>query len=183
MLTKEQKQKAGHYEIQGETLAKFEFFAAGWNPYQRYLDVDKVDFILRKREADKVIYREVQVKYGKLYDCGQKWEQPLFDVSSWRFFKEDEFKLFENRKDFFLAYTLAHDGGYAQDIFVFPIQDFHKLLLKAVSSGAQKKIVFISRSKVEPTRWYFRIKRKFDQITSETCIEVTKYRRAFSLLE
>ena len=75
MATRQQKAQAGHYEILGETLAKFEFFEAGWNPYQRYLDVDKVDFILRRRVADKVTYREVQVKYGKLYDCGPKWEQ------------------------------------------------------------------------------------------------------------
>ena len=78
MATREQKHRAGHYEILGETLAKFEFFEAGWNPYQRYLDVDKVDFVLRKRRANRVVYREVQVKYGKLYDCGLKWEQPMF---------------------------------------------------------------------------------------------------------
>src|SRR5262245_54072774 len=92
MATREQKFKAGHYEILGETLAQFEFFEAGWNPYQRYLDVDKVDFILRRRLDDRVVYKEVQVKYGKLYDCGQKWEKPLFDVTSWRFFRHDELK-------------------------------------------------------------------------------------------
>ena len=128
MATREQKHRAGHYEILGETLAQFEFFEAGWNPYQRYLDVDKVDFILRKREDQEVIYREVQVKYGKLYDCTLKWEQPLFDLSSWRFFKEQEFMASANRKDFFLAYILAHDSGYKGDIFVFPIKVFDDLL-------------------------------------------------------
>ena len=34
--------RAGHYEILGETYAKFEFFEKGWNPYSRFLDVDKV---------------------------------------------------------------------------------------------------------------------------------------------
>jgi hypothetical protein len=46
---KEMKQKAGHQEILGETLAKFEFFENGWHPYSRFLDVDKVDLILRRR--------------------------------------------------------------------------------------------------------------------------------------
>jgi len=116
MATRQQKAQAGHYEILGETLAKFEFFEAGWNPYQRYLDVDKVDFILRRRVADKVVYREVQVKYGKLYDCGPKWEQALFVVTSWRFFKHDEFANYFGRKDLYLAYVLAHDAGYKGDI-------------------------------------------------------------------
>jgi hypothetical protein len=44
---KEIKLKAGHQEILGETIAKFEFFESGWNPDSRFLDVDKVDLILR----------------------------------------------------------------------------------------------------------------------------------------
>jgi hypothetical protein len=65
--------KAGHYEIQGETIAKFEFFDNGFNPYSRYLDVDKVDLILRQRVGSSISYVEVQVKYGRLYDCTPKW--------------------------------------------------------------------------------------------------------------
>jgi hypothetical protein len=42
-MNRDLKQKAGHYEILGETYAKFEFFQHGWNPYSRFLDVDKVD--------------------------------------------------------------------------------------------------------------------------------------------
>ena len=85
-MEKEKKQKAGHYEVLGETYAKFEFFENGWNPYSRFLDEDKVDLILRSRNSEIAIYREIQVKYGKLYQVGQKWELPLFDITSWRFF-------------------------------------------------------------------------------------------------
>jgi hypothetical protein len=52
--TRAMKQKAGHQEILGETLAKFEFFQNGWHPYSRFLDIDKVDLILRRRLADKI---------------------------------------------------------------------------------------------------------------------------------
>lgn len=62
-ISKENKARAGHQEIQGETIAKFEFFEHGFNPYSRYLDVDKVDLILRKRSGNSVKYKEVQVKY------------------------------------------------------------------------------------------------------------------------
>ena len=51
--------KAGHYEIQGETIAKFEFFENGYNPYSRYLDVDKVDIVLRKK-TDKNCMKVIQ---------------------------------------------------------------------------------------------------------------------------
>jgi len=182
MATRQQKVRAGHYEILGETLAKFEFFEAGWNPYQRYLDVDKVDFVLRRRLPDKVIYREVQVKYGKLHDCGPRWEKALFDVTSWRFFKHDEFKDQANRKDLFLAYLLAHDSGYKGDIFLFPISTFHDLLSQAHVSG-EKRMCWISRSVRDPDRWLFRLKRGFDEINRDTCADVTKYRRNFKILD
>jgi hypothetical protein len=42
-LVADMRSRAGHYEILGETYAKFEFFEKGWNPYSRFLDVDKVE--------------------------------------------------------------------------------------------------------------------------------------------
>jgi hypothetical protein len=67
-LEPEHRRRAGHYEILGgETYAKFEFFQKGWNPYSRFLDVDKVDLVLRRTWANVPEYREVQVKFGKLY--------------------------------------------------------------------------------------------------------------------
>jgi hypothetical protein len=179
---KNQRQKAGHYEILGETIAKFEFFEAGWNSYQRYLDVDKVDFILRSQTGTEIKYREVQVKYGKLYDCGSAWERALFDVTSWRFFRADEFREYAMRKDFFLTYVLAHSSGYKGDIFIFPIREFHHLLQKAAISGDKRK-VYISRSIDNPHKWFFRIQNRFNEISADTCIDVTGYRRNFSLLK
>ncbi len=100
VLDKAGRGKAGHYEILGETYAKFEFFENGWNPYARFLDIDKVDLILRRRGSDGPTYREVQVKYGKLHEVGAKWEQKLFDLTSWRFFREKEFDDFADHVDF-----------------------------------------------------------------------------------
>jgi hypothetical protein len=181
MKTTEEKLKAGHYEILGETLAKFEFFEAGWNPYERYLDVDKVDLILRCRESDQITYREVQVKYGKLYDVGAAWEKELFDITSWRFFTENTFAAFHRRQDYFIAYVLAHDSGYRGDIFIFPPCEFDALIGQAILSGGKRK-VYISRSKREPHRWFLRKATCFQAIDEQSCIEVTKYRRAFELL-
>jgi hypothetical protein len=45
--------------VLGETYAKFEFFEKGWNPYTRFLDLDKVDLILRRRTTTGRLYREI----------------------------------------------------------------------------------------------------------------------------
>jgi len=180
-MEKNNRQKAGHYEILGETLAKFELFEAGWNPYSRYLDVDKVDLIVRKRIEEEIIYKEIQVKYGKLYDCGPKWERELFDVTSWRFFKENEFSDFSHRTDFFFMYVLAHDDGYEKDSFIFPAKDFHDLIQSAIPSKDKRK-VYISRSIKNKQKWYLRAQSRFDEITPDTCIDVSRYRRNFDLL-
>jgi hypothetical protein len=181
MISKLERQKAGHYEILGETLAKFEFFQAGWNPYERYLDVDKVDLILRRRQDQRIIYREIQVKYGKLYDM-KGGKAHLFDRTSWRFFNPDEFVKSYNRPDFFIAYVLAHDTGYSQDIFIFPPKVFGELIGQAILS-VQKRKVYISRSRHDNARWFLRKLGSFSEICDESCVEVTQYRRAFNLLE
>ncbi|HEY1931197.1 MAG TPA: hypothetical protein VGG99_04230 [Acetobacteraceae bacterium] len=80
--TPEMKQRAGHQEILGETLAKFAFFQNGWHPYSRFLDVDRVDLVLRRRHGNTIDYRDVQVKFGKLYQCSRPWEKQLFALTS-----------------------------------------------------------------------------------------------------
>jgi len=174
------RRRAGHYEILGETLAKFEFFQHGWNPYSRFLDVDKVDLILRRSVKAKPVYREIQVKFGKLYPVRPAWERRLFDVTSWRFFKADEFA---NAPDhLFLAYILSRDDDYDQDLFIFPIRAFERLIRRAPIAGAKHR-VYISRSKDEPHRWFLRLQSSFATIEAQTCLDVTEYRRAFGMLE
>ena len=187
VLTPEKQQQAGHYEVLGETYAAFELFENGWNPYSRFLDVDKVDFILRKLH-EKRIYREAQVKYGKLYPVKSKWEKALFDVTSWRFFKVGEFDTYKCRKDFFLIYVMSAGTGNDREIFVFPIAMFCELIEKSITRKSQrdgvKKAMYISRSLADKDRWYLRMAaEKMTAITEETCFEVTKYRRAFKLLD
>ncbi|GAA5483985.1 hypothetical protein [Haloferula sargassicola] len=187
-LTPEMRLQAGHYEVLGETYAAFELFEHGWNPYSRFLDVDKVDFILRKLHASKPIYREAQVKFGKLYSVGSKWEKALFDVTSWRLFKPDEFSAYDDRKDFFLIYVLSAGTGTDREIFVFPIKEFNRLIDLAITRGSKKggtkKAMYISRSKADTGRWFMRkVGGKMERITEENCIEVSRFRRAFHLLD
>ena len=166
----------------GETYAKFEFFENGWNPYSRFLDVDKVDLILRRRNADGAIYREVQVKYGKLYEVGSKWERSLFDFTSWRFFRDNEFDDYLDHPYFFVAYVLAPDIGYRGDIFIFPARDFAKLLRTAIPSKDKRK-VYISRLKDDPDRWVLRKTNRFTVINDSTTVDVSRYRRNFKSLQ
>lgn len=170
----------------GETYAKFEFFEKGWNPYSRFLDVDKVDLILRRRTATGRLYREIQVKFGKLYPVGPEWERRLFDFTSWRFFKEDEFVAQMDQKDFFIAYVLSRDPtpdkpAYQGDIFIFPVRDFDRLIRCGIPSKGQRKI-YISRLKGDAERWVLRRANRFDEVTDDTCLNVTAYRRNFDAL-
>jgi len=180
-LSTEIRRGAGHYEVLGETYAKFEFFENGWNPYTRFLDVDKVDMILRRRHQNRPIYREVQVKYGKLYPITSEWESGLFDCTSWRFFREDEFEAYLDHSDFYIVLILAADIGYERDIFIFPIRDFVRLVKLAIRSGGQRK-VYISRSVHDRSKWYLRRIGKITEITPESTVDVSSFRRNFAVL-
>jgi hypothetical protein len=184
-LAADMRSRAGHYEILGETYAKFEFFEKGWNPYSRFLDVDKVDLILRRRIEGQIVYREIQVKFGKLYPVGPAWEREHF-FTSWRFFKEAEFAGHLNQKDFFIAYILSRDPdsdkpAYQGDIFIFPVRKFVEIIRQGIPSKGERK-VYLSRLKGEEERWVLRKATRFAKITDEVCLDVTAYRRNFEVL-
>ena len=174
------RRKAGHYEILGETHAKYEFFQQGWNPYSRFLDVDKVDLILRRVDNGAPTYREVQVKFGKLYTVSGGWQRQLFDVTSWRFFKGHEFDHVGDH--LFIAYVLAADEAYRGDLFIFPVRVFASIIKAAPTAGGQHR-VFISRCRDDQEKWVLRRKSRFDRVTDQTCMDVSKYRRNFALLD
>jgi len=180
-LSADDQRRSGHREVLGETYAKFEFFENGWNPYTRFLDVDKVDMILRKRHRNRPIYREVQVKYGKLWPLKPSQEGGLFDSTSWRFFREDEFDAFLDHSDFYIVLILAADAGYAGDIFIFPIRDFVRLIKLAISSGGKRK-VYISRSVHDSSKWYLRRVTKIKDTTPNSAVDVSSFRRNFAVL-
>jgi hypothetical protein len=176
----ELRRRAGHYEVLGETHAKLEFFQNHWNPYSRFLDVDKVDLVLRRASNGQATYREVQVKFGKLYRVGPAWERRLFDVTSWRFFKPGEFD--KASPSLYVAYVLSEDDQYRGDFFVFPVHAFASVIREAPLAGGKHRVC-ISRTLTEPQRWVLRRRARFDEVTDATCMDVTEYRRNFEVLE
>lgn len=178
------KPKAGHLEIIGETIAKFELFDNGWNPYSRFLDTDKVDILLRRTSGKEIHYREVQVKYGKLYHKLSKWEYDYFDVTSFRFFNPKEFDHIQN--NLFIFYVLHLDSGYKGDVFIFPIKDFRNLLKEAVKSKQNVKL-YMSRLKGETTKWILRKStngKDFKEgINDQNSIDISMFYRNFRSLD
>ncbi len=168
----------------GETLARIEFFEQGWNPYSRFLDTEKIDLLLRRKIGGETLYREIQVKYGRLYPVGSPWERKLFDVTSWRFFKDDEFDGYASAPNLFIAYVLAPPEGYRGDLFLFTVQEFISLLRSAPHSGKKgRRKAYLSRLKDGSGRWVLRTaSRKFDSVTPGTAVDVTSYRQAFQKL-
>jgi hypothetical protein len=182
LSTSQMKRKAGHQEILGETLAKFEFFQHGWHPYTRFLDVDKIDLILRRRRGEHVDYREIQVKFGKLYPCTTAWSLPHFTVTSWRFFTERDLTRLTDRRGLFFCYVLAPDDGFKGDMFIFPIKDFANVLRRSDRLRNGNYRVYISRGHGEHPRWYVRRKPSFNELNQKTVIDVTTYYRNFNCL-
>ena len=144
----------------------------------------KVDLIIRKLHGKQPIYREIQVKYGKLH--------VLFDVSTWQFFKLGEFDDYKHRKDVFLIYVMSEVVGDDDDerwqIFVFPIAVFCELIEKAITVNSKKHgtkpKMYISRSLVGKDRWYLRMSgEQMTAIAENNCFEVSNYQRAFKLLD
>ncbi len=179
-MDRELRHRAGHYEVLGETYAKFEFFEHGWNPYSRFLDVDKVDLILRRVTQTGPVYREVQVKFGKLYQPRTGWQSLLFDATSWRFFNAHEFDNAD--PSLFVAYVMSPDEGYRGDIFIFPVGEFAALLNQAPAVSSGKRRVFISRCLGQPHTWVLRKQSRFQQINQTTCVDVSAYWRNFDVL-
>lgn len=118
-----------------------------------------------------MVYREIQVKFGKLYRVGSRWEQALFDVTTWRFFKPREFD--GARPDLFVADVVSEDDEYRGDLFIFPVEDFSRLIASAPLS-LEKHKMYISRDAANSERLVLRRQsRQFDRITRETCIDVS----------
>jgi hypothetical protein len=175
----------GHLEVIGETIAKFELYQNGWNPFQHFVDDDKVDLVIRKRAADgEILFREIQVKHGRFYPSGKSgWKQALFKRTAWRNFARDEFV--EQRRKFFVMLVLGGttDFQYAGDTFLFSGSEFHGLLQKlpAFRHGGDEVAMYLSLGNDD--RWYVMKNRKaFKTISEETCVDVTRARRNFQIL-
>jgi hypothetical protein len=81
-----------------------------------------------------------------------------------------------------MCYVLAPEAGYQGDLFLFPIREFRRILAAAPVLG-DKHRVYISRATADQSKWYLRRQRRFDCIDSDTCLDVSAFRRAFAMLK
>lgn len=177
-------QRSGHLEVIRETAAKLLLFQQGWNPYSRFLDQDKVDLILRRKRGDDIDYREIQVKYRRLYHFSRtRWAGKLFSLGAWYAPDPDEFVA--HRHGLFVMFIFGHpDRSLDKDVLIFPSCDLHRIIQQAPlhKKGGAQKSVYLWRS--SEGRWYVLLTRKkFLQIDANTCVDVTKYRNNFAVLD
>ena len=102
------------------------------------------------------------------------------DVTSWRFFKDGEFA--DANPLLYLAYVMAEDDEYRGDLFVFPAWEFASIIDQAPLAGGKRR-VYISRCLDDPNRWVLRRQSRFGSVNTETCVDVSKYRRNFAALD
>lgn len=185
--------KAGHQEILGETIAKFEMFKRGWNPYTRFLDQDKVDLVGRRNTGREIQYVDVQVKQSRLYSVTQRWARPLFDVTSWTTFKVNAFD--DCQPNLVVAYILVHkqelDGqddavsslvDFKGDIFLFKATEFAELLSQGIPKKGHQVSLYFARG-VGSNNWYLWKKMPVHDLTVNYVVDVTRYRQNFSALD
>jgi len=177
---KEKKRRPGSLGIIGETAAKLLFHEKGWNPFTHFIDEDKVDLILRRSRGNKPEYREIQVKYRRLYDNRpSRWARKLFLETIKYDVKADEFK--NRRKNFFVLFVFGYpQQAIEKDVLLFPSKDLHQIIKKTY--GTKAKVLYISKA-LDGKRWLaLRKRRKFHQINHKTCQDVSRYLNNFKIL-
>ena len=178
--------RSGHLEIIGETAAKLLLFQRGWNPYSRFLDVDKVDLILRRNRKNAPEYREIQVKYRRLWagEDQSVWESKLFSATAWYTAAADEFA--RHRSGFFVMFIFGYpDRRIEKDVLIFPSRDLDEIIRHSPlhKKGDDARALYISKSCADP-RWFVRLTRKkFPEINAQTCVDVTQYCNNFDILD
>ena len=178
--------RSGHLEIIGETAAKLILFQHGWNPYSRFLDVDKVDLILRRNRKSVTEYREVQVKYRRLFasEKSSRWASQFFSATAWYNADIDEFAA--HRAGFFVMFIFGYpDREIEKDVLIFPSRDLHEIIQRAPlkKKGTDERVLYISKSCTD-SRWFVRLTRnKITQVDATTVVDVTKYRNNFAVLD
>jgi hypothetical protein len=178
------KDRPGHLEVIGETAAKLIFFEKGWNPYSRFLDEDKVDLVLRRKRDNKPEYREIQVKYRRLYEnSSSNWASKLFTTTLWYEVKPDEF--INHRPNLFVLFVFGYPNqAIEKDVLIFPSSDLHKIIkLSPKVKGGERRVLYISKAANDNGWFVWRKRSKFEQINSNTCQNVSKYLNNFELLE
>ena len=176
-------QKPGHLEVIGETAAKLLLFQKGWNPYSRFLDVDKVDLILRRSQKNKTEYREIQIKYRRLFENNRdRWDGRLFSATAWYNADKDEFKA--HRPGFFILFVFGYpDRRLEKDVLIFPSKEFHEIIQKSppIKEG-DKRVVYISKAKNNHGWYTWLSRKKFSAISPQTCQDVSRFLNNFDLL-
>lgn len=178
--------RSGHLEIIGETAAKLLFFQQGWNPYSRFLDMDKVDLILRRNRNNAPEYREIQVKYRRLYvpEKATQWSAKFFASTAWYMAKVDEFAC--HRPGLFVMFVFGYPNRRIEpDVLIFPSRDFHELIQRAPlhKKGDETRSLYISKSRTD-SRWFIQLTRKkFAEIDANTCEDVTSYCNNFGVID
>ena len=152
--------KPGHKEIIGETIAKLLLFRKGFNVYSRFLDVDAVDFIIRvkKEGSDAINYNEIQLKYSKYYPKNKDY---WFGIQS---------KTFRARGRYYFMF-ICNDEDL---IFIIPSEIIKNWLDKMLYDEKNKKwMLYIKK---EQDDWVFKTKSGLDNI------KINLYENNFDIL-
>lgn len=135
----------GHQEVAGETMAKLKVWHNRRSPFDRFLDNDRINTTLRRCLGLVSEDREIQVKYGRVYDDLPRWQQACLACFSCRPPHAEE--VCEPRPELCLETAIDAAKGCDRkiDIFLPRRVEFQGLIPGAVqftSKGVTKTVCF-----------------------------------------
>jgi hypothetical protein len=150
--------KAGYEGIIGERKAVGKLLELGFPVFEKTIDVDAVDLLIRYKKGKNIFYKEIQVKYSKFYtDAKSYW----FTING---------STFQARKNYAFMFVC----GDEKHIFILSSKDM-KLHLKKMlwHENGNKWMIYVIERK---NKWYFRTK------SDEDNIDITEHLNDFDQL-
>lgn len=124
------------------------------------------------------------MKSGRTYRELSKWQRALFELTTWSTFKNGDFE--DADDSLYVAYVVSDVDvdEYRGDIFIFPAREFGTIVAAAPQTRDGRRQVHIARLRDDANRWVlWRQRTTFDSVTDETCLDVSRYRRNFAILQ
>jgi len=151
--------KAGLEGIIGERKAVGKLLELGYQAFEKTIDADAIDLVVRCKKGRNILFREIQVKYSKYYEKSKNY---WFAINA---------STFEKRVNYFFMFICGDENK----IFIIASEKMKDFLKRMLWHERGKKwMIYIIERK---NKWYFRTKSGNDNI------DITEYLNEFDQLK
>ena len=151
--------KAGLEGIIGERKAVGKLLELSYQVFEKTIDADAIDLVVRCKKGRNILFREIQVKYSKYYEKSKNY---WFSIQA---------STYKPRDDYFFMFVCGDENH----IFIISSKELKNYLKKMLwhEKGNKWMIYIINRK----NKWYFRTK------SGRENIDITEYLNDFGQLK